>query len=516
MVEEQGVDANIAIGEMLDTFGDHGYHLWDAIFELVDNSVDSFTKHHRKLKKARPNETKRIDINVDNKARSVTISDNAHGMSLKELKRALIPAKANLDQDGIGKYGMGLKTAASWLGKVWTVRTKQLGSTEEYIAKVDIPSLKQSLNNFIPIKTKKLGTSERIKNQSYTIIEITSGIRKYGSSTFTKSQRMLEIYYQKVVSKDFQIIWRGKSIEFEEPAVLVGKHPDGKKFKYDFKIKPFKLKGQKISGRYGIYFDTKLGAVGKQGPYAGVTAFWRNRVILSKEGSTQWWPGEIFGNAAGDLARQRVFLHLTMNDASVNSLKTDFSWVAYTHEKLEAEIIKQTKGHIKEIRDFARSVRKEKAPITDTERALLDERTRSQLESLGPTIQQAEITAGEDADKLSKSQIKELESSDDAPYLVSINGGQPNVKFYVAKKLHPLEPFIRTHCEQEKVEIFINAKHPFYEERISTDTALYNVYRDILGAISLSVYSSMRYDKVDVKQFIEKTLDSYLRKLLKD
>ena len=70
--------------------------------------------------------------------------------------------------------------------------------------------------------------------------------------------------------------------------------------------------------------------------------------------------------------------------------------------------------------------------------------------------------------------------------------------------------------EQEKVEIFINAKHPFYVERISTDTALYNVYRDILGAISLSVYSSMRYDKVDVKQFIETTIDSYLRKLLKD
>ena len=229
MVEEQGVDANIAIGEMLDTFGDHGYHLWDAIFELVDNSVDSFTKHSRKLKKARPGKPNRIDIAVDNKSRSVTISDNAHGMSLKELKRALIPAKANLDQDGIGKYGMGLKTAASWLGKVWTVRTKQLGSSEEYIAKVNIPELKKSLDNFIPIKTKNLGNSDRVKNQSYTIIEITSGIRKYGSSTFTKSQRMLEIYYQKVVSKDFQIVWRGKPIQFEEPTILVGEQPDGKK-----------------------------------------------------------------------------------------------------------------------------------------------------------------------------------------------------------------------------------------------------------------------------------------------
>ena len=516
MVEEQGVNANIAIGEMLDTFGNHGYRLWDAIFELVDNSVDSFTKHSRKLKKARPGKSNRIDITVDNKARSVTISDNAHGMSLEELKRALIPAKANVDQDGIGKYGMGLKTAASWLGKVWTVRTKQLGSNEEYIAKVNIPELKKSLNNFIPIKTKKLGSSERVKNQSYTIIEITSGIRRYGSSTFTRSQRMLEIYYQKVISKDFQIIWRGKPIEYEEPKILVGEQPDGKKTKYDFKIKPFTLNGQKISGRYGIYFDRKLGAAGKQTPYAGVTAFWRKRVILSKEGSTQWWPGDIFGNAAGDLARQRVFLHLTMNDASVNSLKTDFSWVAFTHEKLEAEIIKQTNGHIKEIRDFARSVRKEKAPITDTERALLDERTRSQLESLGPTIKVAEITAGETADELTKSQIAELEGSDDAPYHVSINGGQPNVRFYVAKKLHPKEPFIRTHCEQEKVNIYINAQHPFYVERISTDTALYNVYRDILGAISLSVYSSMRYDKVDVNTFIESTIDSYLRKLLKD
>ena len=239
-------------------------------------------------------------------------------------------------------------------------------------------------------------------------------------------------------------------------------------------------------------------------------------MILSKEGSTQWWPGDIFGNSGGDLARQRVFLHLTMNDASVNSLKTDFSWIDYTQEKLEAEIIKQTNGHIKEIRDFARSVRKEKAPITDTERALLDERTRGQMESLGPTIKQTEVSAGDDAEELTKDQIEELESSDKAPYLVSINGGQPNVRFFVAKKLHPREPFIRTHCEQEKVNIYINAQHPFYVERISTDTALYNVYRDILGAISLSVYSSMRYDKVDVNTFIETTIDSYLRKLLKD
>ena len=49
MVKEDGVNANISIGEMFDTFGDHGYDLWDAIFELVDNSVDSFVKNKTKI-----------------------------------------------------------------------------------------------------------------------------------------------------------------------------------------------------------------------------------------------------------------------------------------------------------------------------------------------------------------------------------------------------------------------------------------------------------------------------------
>ena len=107
--EEDDVDAQPDLGDVLDGYEGHSYKIWDAIAELVDNSVDSFQKNETKLKEAGRN-TFKIQIKVDNRNRKLMVHDNAFGMNRKELHRALKVAKKNKWQKGIGKYGLGLKT----------------------------------------------------------------------------------------------------------------------------------------------------------------------------------------------------------------------------------------------------------------------------------------------------------------------------------------------------------------------------------------------------------------------
>jgi hypothetical protein len=59
-------------------------------------------------------------------------------MSYKELDRAMHVALRPLNTTGRSKYGMGLKTAACWIGNLWTVRTKKLHETTEHSVTVDV------------------------------------------------------------------------------------------------------------------------------------------------------------------------------------------------------------------------------------------------------------------------------------------------------------------------------------------------------------------------------------------
>ena len=44
-------DATPNLGDVLDMMEGYAYDLWDAVFELVDNSSDSFVANKRKLAK---------------------------------------------------------------------------------------------------------------------------------------------------------------------------------------------------------------------------------------------------------------------------------------------------------------------------------------------------------------------------------------------------------------------------------------------------------------------------------
>lgn len=100
-----------------DIFSRLGYKFWDAVADLVDNSVDAGASHVliRFV---------RSDSNVER----VIIADNGSGMDDAELWEAMrFGSRSKKNQSQLGKYGIGLKSASLSQAEVVTVLSKSKG-----------------------------------------------------------------------------------------------------------------------------------------------------------------------------------------------------------------------------------------------------------------------------------------------------------------------------------------------------------------------------------------------------
>ena len=112
---------------ILGVFSRLNYKPWYAIAEFVDNSTASFfaNEHIMKFYKIK-NITVTVEYNPIKK--QLIIKDDAYGMELDDFKRAIKLDSKPENQSGRNEFGMGLKTAASWFGNIWSVESTQLNS----------------------------------------------------------------------------------------------------------------------------------------------------------------------------------------------------------------------------------------------------------------------------------------------------------------------------------------------------------------------------------------------------
>ena len=114
-----------------------------VLAEFVDNALQSFRDKREELLAIDPDYKLRVQIFIHwdenetkmslRKATRFVIEDNAGGIAANRFVNAFEPANAPDNNTGLNEFGMGLKTAACWLGYKWVVKTKALG---EGIARV--------------------------------------------------------------------------------------------------------------------------------------------------------------------------------------------------------------------------------------------------------------------------------------------------------------------------------------------------------------------------------------------
>src|SRR4051794_28133677 len=101
------------------------YRPWFAMAEFVDNSLQSFLTYRDELTQVEGEGFSlqvAIELDLADEGR-ITIRDNAAGIHEKDYARAFRPADIPPDRSGLSEFGMGMKSAACWFAKRWSVRT---------------------------------------------------------------------------------------------------------------------------------------------------------------------------------------------------------------------------------------------------------------------------------------------------------------------------------------------------------------------------------------------------------
>lgn len=297
-----------------------------VLAEFVDNALQSYYDNRDQLCQLNPNYRLRIEIDFSwegKNATSITIKDNAGGINAESYANAFKLANTPTNNQGLNEFGMGLKTAALWLGDSWSVKTSALNESVSRTVNFD-------LNEVISNGLKSLVVVQENEdvNEHYTIVKIEALTNKVPShNCLTKIKTELSSIYRKFIRLDeVDIIVDGERLEFIETEILCTpstKNPHGPAI-YWRKDIDFTFGKYKAKGFIAILKDidsTKNGFV----------LLRRGRVVYGAETDGRYFPKSLSGST-GTFRYKRLFGELELEGFAVSFNKNDLQ----DKENLEA------------------------------------------------------------------------------------------------------------------------------------------------------------------------------------
>ena len=149
---------NLVVGpKAIDAYSRLSYTMWFALAEFVDNSTQSKENYDSVIDEVLKQEGSPLTVSIvhHRQLKEIHIEDNSIGMDKNDLVNALKIANPTGDSKGRSKYGMGMKTAACWIGRRWQVVTCEWGSGEEWTADVDVDAIAKG-DNRVPLTMRNV------------------------------------------------------------------------------------------------------------------------------------------------------------------------------------------------------------------------------------------------------------------------------------------------------------------------------------------------------------------------
>lgn len=308
-----------------------------VLAEFVDNALQSFRDHKAELFALDSGYRLRIDITFEwtdgnDRATGVTIRDNAAGIDSAHYEAAFKLGVTPENDKGLNEFGMGMKTAALWLGEQWSVRTSALGEDLCRTLNFDLREvLSHELKRLVVI-----AEDEKIENH-YTEIVIGSMTAKAPARRSLRKikDEISSIYRNSLRSDEADIYVDGEKLAFEDADILIApsvKTPDGPPIHWKKEIN-FKFGKYKATGFIGILKNidyTKNGFV----------LLRRGRAVYGAEDDGRYYPKCLCGSK-GNARYKRLFGELELEGFDVSFNKNDFQ----DKENLEA-LMEALKGEI--------------------------------------------------------------------------------------------------------------------------------------------------------------------------
>ena len=529
--EEDSFELNIQpAASILNVFSRLSYKPWYAIAEFVDNSTQSYISHQEELDNDKFFEKLVVDVRYNSEENTLTITDNAYGMEIDRFKDAIILDSRNETQSGRNEFGMGLKTAASWFGEVWTVKSTQYGSNNRYVATVDIPKLKE--NNLNSIEIHRDHVDSKTHETEIIIEQVTKKIT--GARTIGKIRDLLSSMYRRDINnRNIEVLFNGVPIEFEDYPVLTNFR--GKEWKKDLDfIVQFSDKEYRVTGFVAIM---NPGSFSK----SGFALFRQDRVVVGGT-DENYKPYDIFGQAQSQRSL-KLFGELNMNDFPVNQAKDGFIW----DDGLEDAFIDELKANIQEYIEIADLSKKQR----DDESQFSDEKSEELQKDIENTIQNAfsendfdDIDNEEDGEEESSfneeddNSVSGEDDSDIQQYKKDFIEVETEEKILGTVRNYPIQTspvkkldfavkwatgnndyWIKyDEYEPDKYDVTINIEHPFFMP-FSKDEKFKGVLEKFTLAFILSERQAKKlsnYEGYIPSNVIKNFMNKYLQKLAED
>ena len=468
------------------------YTPWHALAEFVDNSTQAYFNDRAELDPEfeRTGEKVEVSIVYDRDRGFIRVSDNSSGMSLDELAYALRIGARPADTSGRSKFGMGLKTAACWLGNIWTVRTKRMGDPIEHRLKVDVERVADGTNE-LPYEA----VDTRKPELHYTVVEITDLNRPLHGRTLGKIRDFLRSMYRQDIRDGILVLrWQGDALSWDDADDQYLQGRDGTRYKKTFN---FVVGGKDVTGWVGILDRGSRSRAGFSILHAG-------RVVRGWPDT--WRPESIYGQFQGsnDLVNQRVTGEINLDAFEVTHTKDDILWLGGEEEDVERELRLACLDYI--------SVAKSRRKGEDDERGPSDLEIQTAVEEFTN-----ELTSAELVDLLTVETVPPPEVVRQAVRGVIVSARDRDAAFdgtvgplriigYLPTDLSPNDPYVIVDSTTgDRVVVIVNLQHPYLEE-ISGSEGVLNYLRQCT------------YDAIAEWQAMRKeaSLDPDTVKLLKD
>jgi hypothetical protein len=489
------------------------YRPWYALAEFVDNSLQSFLTHKDAISQADGcSQILRVQIEFDaTEPGQIVIRDNAAGIYESEYASAFRPAEIPPDTSGLCEFGMGMKSAACWFARRWSVRTSALGEPVERTVAFDVDRIVQDRIEELEITSRPTPA-----NTHYTEIILSDLHHSLHGRTLGKIKDHIPSIYRVFLREGVLSIKFGDdTLAYEEPEILVA---------------PYYVDsaGSPVLWRKEINFDFGMGQRARgfaalraraSTSLAGFALFRRDRLIQGS-GDETYRPESIFGKT-NSYRYQRLFGELHLDGFEISHTKDGFRWEQYEDVFLELlkehltrdplNLLDQAEGH--RVRASQRDLTRSAERATD--------RTAAVIERDVPPVLEREINQGPDPSVPSPELPSTVLRASNREISIELNGQPWQIAVETA-----VDPAIgewisisdrsdfeepKTHRRIRRVAVRMSLAHPFMDRFCGSDPNSIEALLRVAAGLGLA-YTAAR----DVGATLTNTIIRNLNELLRN
>lgn len=472
------------------------YTMWYALAEFVDNSTQSRHNYSNIVDDVLRQEGSplRVEISYDKANREITITDNSIGMTREKLVEALKVANPTKDSKGRCKYGMGLKTAACWIGNAWSVTTCELFSGQEWTAHVDVQAIVRGEIK-IPLTMKEVS-----RDLHYTTIKIWDLNRNLQQRTEQTIRTYLGSMYRfDIRDRNLLLLYNGDQVPL----------PEDHEYAIDELGNVAREEFQTLIGNKPVHGWFGVLRTGSR-KFGGFSLFQHRRQIRGYPEA--WKPRAVFGGiddeGSNTLVAQRLTGEITLDGFDVSHTKDAILFRGTEEEELEGFLADRTRR----LKAFSSSMRKGERGSANWSK----EKLKELLDDMTSEFGSAELKdAVREAVLPPLSVIQENNNKQEAALqpedmLWSIDVGENiTVRVFFQNRSENDPHLTITHSKKGEVNIIINQLHPYYRLIDSEDRAAEMIRQFIFDAVA-EYRAYQRFSRIEADA-IRKLKDTLLR-----